>query len=73
MWVSHKSVLDNTQVFFNEDGKEEKIIAPIHIGNKRYIIKDILSNSGGFGTIYIALDTRLNNREVLLKANKYKP
>ena len=73
MWVSHRNELDNTQVFFNKDNNEEKIIAPIYIGNKRYIIKDILSNSGGFGIIYIAIDTRLNNREVLVKANKYKP
>lgn len=70
MKITHIDELENIQEFYDEV-KDETIVAPIYIGNNRYIIKDILSNSGGFGIIYIALDTRLQNREVLVKANKY--
>lgn len=72
MWEVIKFDNKNKQIFIDKE-KEINIIAPMHIGNKRYKIESILSNSGGFGVIYNAIDTKLRNRKVLIKALKYKP
>lgn len=71
MWETIKIQNKNKQIFINKK-KERNIIAPIFIGNKRYRIESILSDSGGFGVIYNAIDIKLNNRKVLIKSLKYK-
>lgn len=72
MWKVVEIENENKQIFIHKE-KGQNIIAPIHIGNKRYKVESILSNSGGFGVIYNAIDTKLNNRKVLIKALKYQP
>lgn len=52
----------------NNDGKKLYINKML---KNRYIIEDILSASGGFGIIFTAIDTRLLNRKVLIKARRY--
>ena len=71
MWETIKIQNKNKQIFINKK-KERNIIAPIFIGNKRYRIESILSDSGGFGVIYNAIDIKLNNRKVLVKSLKQK-
>jgi serine/threonine protein kinase len=39
----------------------------------RYYVEDVLSASGGFGVIFAAVDGRLGNRHVLVKARRYPP
>ena len=69
--IWRKDINKNIQVFKRfKDG--EPVVAPVCIGNGRYIVESILSNEGGFGVIYNAKDTRLANRRVLIKANKYE-
>lgn len=72
MWKCCRSLNRNLQEFTttNEE-KEETLRAPITIGNGRYEIKDIKSAAGGFGIVYKAIDKRLNNRDVLIKARRY--
>ena len=70
MWLNKRDIDANVQQFVKRGGNEEPIVAPIFIGNERYEIKNILS-SGGFGIIYKAIDKRLGNREVLIKARRY--
>ena len=70
MWLIKRDIDANIQQFSKRGSNEEPIVAPIFIGNRRYEIKNILS-SGGFGIIYKAIDTRLGNREVLIKARRY--
>lgn len=41
------------------------------MGEGRYEIKDIKSADGGFGIVYKAIDKKLNNRNVLIKARRY--
>lgn len=72
MWEVVEITNENKQIFIHKK-KEENLIAPIYIGKKRYKIESVLSNSGGFSVIYNAIDTKLNNRKVLVKALKYKP
>lgn len=72
MWSVIKKDKENWQKFSRTvNGNLEEVRAPIYIGDGRYHIKGILSNSGGFGVIYIAEDKRLLGREVLIKARKY--
>ncbi|WP_195469435.1 protein kinase [Clostridium sp. D43t1_170807_H7] len=72
MWICERDIYKNSQTFYRktEDG-EDKIVAPIKISNGRYEIIDILSVSGGYGIIYKAIDKRLMNRQVLIKARRY--
>ncbi|MBR5509968.1 MAG: hypothetical protein IKV59_07930 [Lachnospiraceae bacterium] len=53
------------------NGKEQKFLAPLLIGEERYELYDILSIAGGFGIIYKARDLRLNGHEVLIKCRRY--
>ena len=53
------------------NGKEEKFMAPLKVGDDRYEIYDILSVAGGFGIIYKARDLRINGHEVLIKSRRY--
>lgn len=72
MWeVIRKDINKNIQIF-SKSKNDGLVVAPIYIGNGRYMIESILSNEGGFGVIYNAKDTRLDNRRVLIKANKYE-
>ena len=72
MWTKVRDEESNIQTFTrSNEGVEQTIIAPITIGESRYEIINILSVSGGFGIIYKAIDKRLNNREVLIKARRY--
>lgn len=64
----HLEVLASNVLEFTKG--EERILAP-HLLNDRYVIKSILSAAGGFGIIYIAEDTRLFGRKVLVKARRY--
>ncbi len=64
----NSEVLASNVLQFSKGG--ESILAP-HLLNDRYVIKDILSAAGGFGIIYIAEDTRLFGRKVLVKARRY--
>lgn len=58
----------NILEFSNNDGKKLYINK---ILKNRYTIEDILSASGGFGIIFTAIDNRLLNRKVLIKARRY--
>lgn len=72
MWVVEKYEDANVQKFSRQKGNmSQKIYAPIYIGEGRYEIQSILSVSGGFGIIYNAVDKRLGNRRVLIKARRY--
>ena len=72
MWKCISHLDKNIQEFEREaNGKREVIKAPITIRDGRYEIKDILSASGGFGIVYKAIDKRINNRNVLIKARRY--
>ena len=72
MWKCCRSLNRNFQEFTIESGeKDETLKAPITIGEGRYEIKDIKSADGGFGIVYKAIDKRLNNRNVLIKARRY--
>lgn len=72
MWSVTKREKENWQKFSRTvNGNLEEVRAPIYIGDGRYYITGILSNSGGFGVIYKAKDTRLFCRDVLIKARKY--
>lgn len=72
MWERKLYKSENYQEFSQIKNKvTETIKAPIKIGNGRYEITDILSNSGGFGVIYKAKDNVLLGRNVLIKARKY--
>lgn len=72
MWKCISYLDKNVQEFTREaNGKKEVIKAPITIRDGRYEIKDILSSSGGFGIVYKAIDKRINNRNVLIKARRY--
>ena len=53
------------------NGKEQKFMAPIKVGDDRYELYDILSVAGGFGIIYKAKDLRLKGHEVLIKCRRY--
>ncbi len=53
------------------NGKEQKFMAPIKVGDDRYELYDILSVAGGFGIIYKARDLRLKGHEVLIKCRRY--
>ena len=53
------------------NGKEQKFMAPIKVGDDRYELYDILSVAGGFGIIYKARDLRLKGHEVLVKSRRY--
>lgn len=53
------------------NGKEQKFMAPLKVGDDRYELYDILSVAGGFGIIYKARDLRLNGHEVLIKCRRY--
>lgn len=68
MWKKERYESANVQKFTK--GNEKPIYAPIMIGD-RYEVKGILSASGGFGIILEAIDTRLSNRKVLVKARRY--
>lgn len=71
MWQVTKLENQNVQVFTRiKDGKTETIYAPICLASRYYIV-DILSAEGGFGIIYVAHDSRINNREVLVKSRRY--
>lgn len=72
MWQCIRDIYKNTQIF-TRDSKygEEQLRAPITIGNGRYEIIDVLSVSGGYGIIYKAIDKRLMNRSILIKARRY--
>ena len=52
-------------------GEYKELLAPVYVGDDRYELYDILSEAGGFGIIYRAKDTRLNNHEVLIKSRRY--
>ena len=71
--VWEKKIIDNNkQIFSAKTGKNQEFLAPIYVGDdNRYEIYDILSVSGGFGIIYRARDTRLENHEVLIKSRRY--
>ena len=72
MWKCCRSLNRNFQEFTIECGeKDETLKAPITIGEGRYEIKDIKSADGGFGIVYKAIDKKLNNRNVLIKARRY--
>lgn len=72
MWTINRFEDSNVQEFKRTKGKyTDTIYSPIYIGEGRYEIKSILSVSGGFGIIYNAIDKRLNNRKVLIKARRY--
>ncbi len=53
------------------NGKEQKFMAPLKVGDDRYELYDILSVAGGFGIIYKARDLRLKGHEVLIKSRRY--
>lgn len=53
------------------NGKEQKFMAPLKVGEDRYELYDILSVAGGFGIIYKARDLRLAGHEVLIKSRRY--
>lgn len=63
-----KQELGNNVIQFTRG--DDALYAPEIIG-KRYVIEDVLSASGGFGIIYVAQDTRLLGRKVLIKARRY--
>lgn len=72
MWTISRFEDSNVQEFKRTKGKyTDTIYSPIFIGDGRYEIKSILSVSGGFGIIYNAIDKRLNDRKVLIKARRY--
>ncbi len=52
-------------------GEYRELLAPVYVGDGRYELYDILSEAGGFGIIYRARDSRLNNHEVLIKSRRY--
>ena len=72
MWTVKRFYDLNIQEFKETKSKYTNIYrAPIFIDDDRYEIKSILSVSGGFGIIYNAIDKRLNDRRVLIKARRY--
>jgi len=63
---------DNIQVFSRNTGRYQEFLAPVYVGDEdRYELYEILSVAGGFGIIYRARDTRLDNHEVLIKSRRY--
>ena len=53
------------------NGEKQKFMAPLKVGDGRYVLYDILSVTGGFGIIYKARDLRLKGHEVLVKSRRY--
>lgn len=53
------------------NGKEQKFMAPLKVGDNRYELYDILPVAGGFGIVYKARDLRLHGHEVLIKSRRY--
>lgn len=70
MWEVTRNKDANIQIFFNKNKEGEMIFSPIVLAN-RYELVDILSADGGFGIIYHAIDKRVCNRKVLVKARRY--
>jgi len=55
---------------FDHDGRQYRI--PRRINNDRYEVIDLLA-VGGVGIIFIAMDTQLKNKKVLIKRCLYRP
>lgn len=68
----NREIKKNYQFFSRiSNGKEEKFMAPLKVGDNRYELYDILSVAGGFGIIYRARDLRISGHEVLIKSRRY--
>lgn len=66
-----KEEVSNNIYRFTKDRGDNTLLLPKKIGD-RYKVKDIMSDSTGFGLILEAEDTKLFNRKVLVKMNNYK-
>ena len=66
-----KEEVSNNIYRFTKDRGDNTLLLPKKIGD-RYEVKDIMSDSTGFGLILEAEDTKLFNRKVLVKMNNYK-
>lgn len=66
-----KEEVSNNIYRFTKDRGDTTLLLPKKIGD-RYEVKDIMSDSTGFGLILKAEDTKLFNRKVLVKMNNYK-
>jgi serine/threonine protein kinase len=66
-----KEVTTNIYRFTDPSNPERFALSPKVVKN-RYEITDLLSSTSGFGLVFIAKDTKLLNKKVLVKAINYK-
>jgi len=66
-----KEVTTNVYRFIDPSNPERFVLSP-KVVKDRYEITDLLSNASGFGLVFIAKDTKLLNKKVLVKAINYK-